>query len=835
MQIRVPRSTQRQGSSRWMIALLLSVFCAPRLATAAPASMPAPVSVPTSALISMPAPALQVPRQATLQGRITDEADSPVAEALVELLPAGGQAAGGQAPLRSTISAADGRYLLVGIGPGAYRLRVQRIGFETRIVELILSAGEVRRLDLALNPAPLRIDSLLVESARGTQRERARFEAEAGTTSRVVNSTELKILPGLAEADVLRAVEVLPGVISTSDFSSAFNVRGGSADQNLILLDGFPIFNPFHLGGLFSVFNSDVLARAELLAGGFGAEHGGRVSSVLNVETRDYTGEEFGGEVGVSLLASRFSLHGSLPAPGALEGGWFVSARRSYFDKILPADIGLPYHLTDLQGGLTLGLPRGGQLRLTAYTGDDVLDMSKQEPKRRTEEDDGSEMLRLKWSWGNDVLGLRWDQPWGGWVSTARIGYAGFAESFGIIDIAGPSYRSRLRQFFARADLARDLTPDLALRLGAEANWLRAHNTIDGGGTIFWDQRDRGTLGGGFAQLAWRPNDAWLLESGLRLDAWAAGDTTIVLPSPRLALKRFLGAERDAAVKLALGRYTQFLHSLKDESLPIGNDTWILAGRNTPAVTSDQIQLGVEKYWGGSWSASAETYLRHFRGLVMLHTADDFNDPDDDYLTATGRSYGLDLLLRKSAGRWTGWTTVSLLKAERTFPDPLAGGWVDVPPTHTYAPGFDRRLDIDLVLQFELSKATELGLRWNFGSGLPYTRPVAQHIWWEYDPSTGRYRIPPDNVHEEPDAPPLLVVLGPRNGARYPAYHRVDVSLRRTFERRWGTATPYLQVLNLYNRKNPLFYFYNYAKSPATRSGISMFPVLPTIGVEVSF
>jgi hypothetical protein len=754
-----------------------------------------------------------------------------VVAALVELLPAAGERVLGAATTN-----ANGAYRLTGVVAGAYRLRVRQIGYETRTLEFELGPGELRRVDVVLVLAPLLIDSLVVESSLQTRRERARFEADAGVTARVVTSSELKLLPGLAEADVMRAVEVLPGVISTSDFTSAFNVRGGSADQNLILLDGFPIFNPFHLGGLFSVFNSDVLARAELLAGGFGADHGGRVSSVLNVETKGYIGEEFGGEAGLSLLATRFSLHGGLPAPGSLAGGWFFSARRSYFDKVLPADLGLPYHLTDLQAGLALALPGGGRVRLTAYTGDDVLDMSKRERKRRgADDDDLNEILRMKWRWGNDLVGLHWDQPWGEWVSTARVGFTRFDEAFGFVDITGPTFESRVRQLFARTDLARDLAAGLSLRLGAEGSWMRAHNTTEGGGATFWDQLDRGRLAGTFVQIGWRPTDAWLVESGLRLDSWAAPDTTIALLSPRLAVKRFLGEDRETAVKLAAGRYTQFLHSLEDEALPITHHTWVLSGPNLPAVISDQIQLGLERYWGESWSASAETYLRRFRGLVAINSADDLNDPDDDYLAGTGRSYGLDLQLRKNAGRWSGWTTVSLLKAERTFPDLLSGGWIDEPPTITYAPSFDRRVDIDLVLQFDLPKSTEFGLRFNFGTGLPYTRPVAQHIWWEYDPVTGQYRIPSPAGGDEPDSPPLLVVLGPRNGARYPAYHRLDLSLRRTFERRWGRATPYLQVLNVYNQKNPLFYFYDYSRSPATMSGLSMFPVLPTIGVEVTF
>lgn len=322
-----------------------------------------------------------------------------------------------------------------------------------------------------------------------------------------------------------------------------------------------------------------------------------------------------------------------------------------------------------------------------------------------------------------------------------------------------------------------------------------------------------------------------------RADRWAASDTTVTFVSPRLAAKRFLGEAGDAAVKVAVGRYTQFLHSVEDESLPIAHHTWVLAGRTLPTVVSDQVQLGVERYWGEAWSASVEAYLRGFRGLVALNAADDLNDPADDFLTGTGRSYGLDLQLRRSSGRWTGWTTISFLKAERTFPDLLAGGWDEGPPTFTYPPGFDRRVDLDLVLQVELPKLVEMGLRFNYGSGIPYTRPVAQYLSWEYDPVSGRYKVPriPEFMDGDSDSPPLLVVLGPRNGSRYPAYHRLDLSFRRTFEGGWGSATPYLQVLNLYNRRNPLFYFFDYSRNPPTMSGVSMFPILPTVGVEVTF
>jgi hypothetical protein len=296
-------------------------------------------------------------------------------------------------------------------------------------------------------------------------------------------------------------------------------------------------------------------------------------------------------------------------------------------------------------------------------------------------------------------------------------------------------------------------------------------------------------------------------------------------------VKRFLGSEKDAAVKLALGRYTQFLHSLRNEELPVSNDTWVLAGRTTPPVVSDQVQLGLEKYWGERWSASVEAYARTFRGVTEINFADDPNDPSDDLLSGRGRSYGIDFLVRRSTGRLTGWTTLSLLRATRTLPDPAAAGWEDVPAETTFPPIYDRRVDLDLVLQYELPGKVEAGMRLNYGSPLPYTRPVAQYYAWRYDLTDARW--------EPQDQPgggdPLYVVLGPRNAERYPPYVRLDATLRRTYHPGWGSWTPYLQVLNLTNRKNVLWYFYNYDRVPPTRSGLSMFPVLPAVGVEFSF
>ncbi|MEJ2503222.1 MAG: TonB-dependent receptor, partial [Gemmatimonadota bacterium] len=310
-------------------------------------------------------------------------------------------------------------------------------------------------------------------------------------------------------------------------------------------------------------------------------------------------------------------------------------------------------------------------------------------------------------------------------------------------------------------------------------------------------------------------------------DAW-------VEASPRLAVKRFF-AGGDAAVKVATGRFTQALHSLRDEEVPIGIDLWITAGEGVPLVVSDQVQVGFERFIDG-WHGSVEAYYRTFDGVVATNTADNPNDPLDDVLVGSGTSWGVDLLVRRERlpdRRLDGWIAVSYLKADRTFPDPTT---VDG-RTVRYPPIYDRRWDVDLVLRYPLPGGIDAGLRFNYGSGLPHTRPVAAYPVYSYGIDEGTLTPGVSEGEDgEPDELDTAVILGDRNAERYPGYHRLDLSFRRPFPTSWGRVTPFLDLLNVYNRRdNVLFYFYDYAASPPERSGVSMLPILPTLGVEVTF
>jgi hypothetical protein len=752
--------------------------------------------------------------QSTLIGRVLTEEGDPVAAAAVTLLR-------GAERGPATGTSATGTFRLVAPA-GSWTLRITALGYATYEREIELEPDEVELVNIRLPVEAVAVGRIEVRA----QRERARFEEQAGATVTELAVSDVRRLPGLAEADVLRAVEVLPGVVSTSDFSASFNVRGGGSAQNLILLDGVPIYNPFHLGGVFSVFNTDMVSRAELLAGGFPARYGGRVSSVLDVRS-DAGDGSFGVDAGVSLLSSRVAVTSGLPDDltdrlglGPVRGR--VSARRSYLDVVAAPFFDFPYHLTDLQG-VVEAWTDNGVWTVTGYTGQDVLDL------RET----GDFPLQLRLDWGNDVLGTRWTGTLGPASVDARASFSSFDTSVLFPDFEDTEFRSTIRD--VRGSLGVRVPLGAAtVGIGAEAAHIEYDNLAASGGTVFTRGVDQGWLGASYAELLWE-SPRWLVELGGRVDVWNARTApAFVEPAPRLSVKRFLGGG-GAAVDLSLGRYTQALHSARDEDAPIGIDVWIAAGERAPVVVSDQVQVGYEQFWG-EWQGSVEAYYRTFDGLITRSPADDLNDPADDFLRGTGTSYGLDFLLRRQRGEVNGWVAVSLLRATRSFPDLLSPDSATV----SYPPLYDRRIDVDLVLRVPLPWGVEGGIRFNYGSGLPYTRPLAAYPYYDYRIGKGRWAPEYGDQDElEPgERPPLetAVVLGERNAARYPPYHRLDLSLRRPYTRSWGSFTPFLNLINAYDRRdNVLFYIFEYDETPPVRTGISMFPVLPTFGAEVHF
>jgi hypothetical protein len=463
---------------------------------------------------------------------------------------------------------------------------------------------------------------------------------------------------------------------------------------------------------------------------------------------------------------------------------------------------------------------------VTGYGGADVLDLG------RLELDDFP--LRIYWRWGNRMTGVRWLRGLdGGGQLEARAGLTRFDTELRFEDFDDSRFSSRVDQLTLALEGRWPLGGRADVEVGVAADRYDWSNVAATGGTVFGEDRARGWNTAAWTQVGWRPTPAWSVDGGVRLEGWVGGGLRVLEPTPRLAVRHFL-AGGDLALKASAGRYAQFVHSVRDEELPLGIDVWVTSGASLPHLVSDQLQVGFEWFPSDEWQLSADAFTRNFRGVVTQNPVNDPNDPADVYLSGRGRGYGADMLVERRTGRIQGTLSLSWLKADRTFPDVFSGTDQEV----TYAPLFDRRLDADLVLRFPLGRGWDGGLRWHVGTGLPYTRPVAGYpLFSPRQTREGRLRWAPDDEDggETIDDGPTGVVLGPRNAERYPTYHRLDLSARRTWETRWGLVTPYMNVLNAYNQPNVLFYFFDYESVPATRSGLSMFPFLPTIGVEVSF
>ena len=766
--------------------------------------------------------------EGVLRGRVRSEVAVPLEDATVQALLVADTT-------RRSVTGTDrlGYFTFHHLVPGSYVLSVTHIGYAPHDQRVDVAPGSDHQIEVNLAAQAVELAGVEAEGRRSRQRER--FESSGGETVQEFNRRELKAIPGVAEPDPIKSVEVLPGVTRVSDFHAAFNVRGGSADQNLVLLDGVPIFNPFHALGLFSVFNGDMVQRAELHSGGFPAEYGGRTSSVLLVKS-DLGDGELGVDAGVSLIASRAAVNGGLPDGveerlGLASARWRVSGRRSYLDVLTRPflEAPFPYRLNDLQAGFEAWTRKGDRLRITGYSGRDVINVrdlaildGDVDAGR-----DGERFRNVAWRWGNDAVGGTWTRPLKGGGAVDLYGsFSRFNGEFEFDEFGDIRIMTRI----SRASMGGDLERRPGPRLRWKSGWVLARaahdNVIEGGmPQAFPTGRESGVESAVYSQVRWTPSASWLLEGGLRIDDWRPRDgNTATVFSPRLALKRFL-RNSNWAVRAAAGRYAQFIHSVRDEKLPVSPDWWMISGRAAPAVVSEQIQAGLEGFAGrdDSWFVSVEGYYRRFEGLAAQDWADDPDDPTDDLMSGVGRSYGLDLLIRRDVGRTTGWLSVSLLNAARTFPD--TGSGLQPAPEIRFSPPFDRRLDIDIVARRNLPGDIETGLRWNFGTGLPYTRPLG--VFSIYRTRMIDLLVDPTYAR--------ATVLGLRNAQRYPVRHRLDVTFRRTWDRGWGRITPYLNVINLYNRKNVLFYSFNYRPEIPVRNGVSMLPILPTIGVEVSF
>jgi hypothetical protein len=764
------------------------------------------------------APALlaaQGPAAGAVAGRITMRIDTgatgtPAAGAVVSVAGRAG----------SVTTANDGRFLIDRVPAGAATVRVRMLGFRTAERAIRVAAGDTVRVDVTLQRdvqllAPMRT------SAQAADVEI--FLSKPNIATVTMSAAAMAGVPSVGEPDVVRLVQLLPGVVARNDFNTGLTVRGGEADQNLVLLDGYPIYNPFHLGGLFSTFMDATVGGIELMTGAFPARYGGRLSSVLDVRSAEELRPGTHGSADISALAASGRLAGSFSEG---RGTWSLAGRRTYADALTSVFTNniFPYHFRDFHGHAAYALPGNARLSVTAYAGKDVLDANLAEFATDTAPSRAS-AGQWAFDWGNRVVGATFAKDVGpdvrlpllGWriadsaTIEQRLSTSAFSTRLDLGDGA-LSQRSEIRDArIAGSLVTHGVAHGLTLGYDVATHRLRYASGSERTATTEFDFVQRPTTAAAWVGDLWRVSPRWLLESGLRAEAltgrqWAA-------LSPRVAVKFF--ATPELALTAGAGRVTQTMHSLAGDGALRYFDIWIASDSFTPVATAWHYVAGVERRYEAG-SVRVEGYVKQYDRVLEANWAEDPGIRGDEFLAATGQSYGVDLLARwQRASGAAGWLSYSFGRSTRTR------------DSVTWAPGHDRRHDLNVVATWRMAKY-RLGARFGFATGTPYTPIVGQIVRRVYDPSTDRWGTGDPRLFLEP-------LGGVRNAARFPATHRLDLDVSREYLLRGATVAPYVSVANAYNARNVFVYLYDYSTDNPTRRAISQFPILPTAGVRVAF
>ncbi|MCC7261724.1 MAG: TonB-dependent receptor [Candidatus Latescibacteria bacterium] len=703
---------------------------------------------------------------------------------------------------RGTTTNESGYYALANLPPGSHTLVASLVGYRTYEKQVLVEEKNLV-VNIRLQEESIQLETTTVEAKRD---EVESYDISPGRTTLQVK--ELKTAPAAIEADPIRTIQTLPGVSALSDFSVGLYVRGGTPDQNLVLLDGTDVYNASHLFGLFSTFPADAAKSTELLRGGYPAKYGDRLSAVLNVLTDEGNKEEFKALGGVSLLASRLTLQGPVA-----KGSWLLSGRRTHLDPV----IGLAkdaldakkfaYNFYDLQGKTHQVFSHDDQFTLAGYAGQDGL-------QYRFDEFD------IDLTWGNRTFSSKWTH-----VFDSNL--------FGNFLVTGSRFKAhtrfnsedvelfefnRLTDLSLKGDLNYFPTGNHAVELGFLLKRMAVNYHFGEADQRWIDVDTKGYHHAVYLQDNWSLTRRLTLQPGLRFSYFTEGSYSGT--APRLAARYQLGV--DTFVKGAVGRYHQYLFRLAREfqGISILSNIWTMADSTADPSEALHYIVGAETRWQGI-DVDAEAYYKDYTGLYEINYNNQTSTRMADVLRrGDGRAYGFDLLLKRREGRHTGWLSFSTGLSERTI-DGL--NLDDQGREQPYKSKFDRRFSVDLIHSWRFRKKWTLNTAVAYASGQPYTQVLGR----------GELTLPADDLRFE------VQDKGPLNGVRLPAYQRLDMGVERQFNFRSWDMKLFFQVVNLTNHKNIFNYFWSEGKpekrQPAKRREIPMLPLLPSFGIDFNF
>jgi len=693
---------------------------------------------------------------------------------------------------------------------------------------------EDMRIDIRLEPGQVLAEAEIVADVEKIQ-ERTQM------SSLELDMNKVRSLPVLmGERDIIKTLQLLPGVQSGTEGASGLYVRGGSPDQNLILLDGVPIYNASHLFGFFSVFNSDAIKNVDLVKGGFPARYGGRVSSVLDIRMKEGNMNEIHGEGSIGIIASRFTLEGPLAKDKA---SFLISARRTYIDilaqpfiRAAEADGTGGYYFYDLNTKLNYILDDNNRIYLSGYFGRD-----RAYTRYSNNFDNATEDFKASLSWGNAIVALRWNHIHNAKLfsnTTATFSNYNFSTDIELTvnsetdddEFLRFIYDSGIRDFGVKSDFDFIPNPNHYTKFGGAYTYHTftpginqyelddAYSSLD---TTFGSNKVYAHEFFVYAENDWKINSRLKLNGGLHLAGFLVNNKTYFSLQPRFSGRYLLNDV--SSLKASYSRMAQFLHLLSNSSIGLPTDLWLPATDKTKPQFADQVALGYAHDLNSQFEISAEIYYKWMYNLIEYKDGASFQGTGEDWQnkveTGKGDAYGLELLLEKKKGKLSGWIGYTLSWSNRQFAN-LNNG-------ETFPYRFDRRHDIGLALTYTFNENVDAGFVWVYGTGNAVTLPVGRMPAFTDVPGLADFQ---SYFGGELD------VITNRNAYRMPAYHRADFGVNLHKKKKWGTRTWSLGFYNIYNRQNPFFlYFSNDDQGNKKLFQISLFPILPAVSYNFKF
>ena len=714
------------------------------------------------------------------------------------------------------VSDINGLFIIPDLPFGNYQISVSYIGYTTQFVDVEIQEKNPDLIKIYLKEESTQLQNINLNA------EREERKKEVNVSVLKLTTKTIKKLPGIGgEPDVAQFLQVLPGVVFTGDQGGQLYIRGGAPIHNKVLLDGMTIYSPFHSIGFFSVFDTDLIKKVDVYTGGFGAQYGGRISSIMDIQTRDGNKKELAGRLSANTFASKLLLEG--PIFKSLEDGisnsFILSAKTSYLNKTSESfysylvDDGLPYSFSDFYGKLSFFSKNGSKVNLYGFGFNDNVNYLNL-----------TELGWLTYGFGTNIVLIPSSAKMLVEGKMAYSKYDIFQEDFG-----SPRNNSTIDGFNLGLDFSYFISQKHQTKYGVEIlGYTTQLNFRNSTGTLI-DFPDHSTEFAGYINYNYK-GTRLILDPSIRIQNYTSlGETSI---EPRFGLKYNLN--ENLRIKGSFGLFSQNLISTSSErnvvnlfsgflssttSLPTyfqGNEIESALQKSTHYI------IGFEYDVNNNIDINVEGYIKEFSQLISENNNQIFedtpefeNEPDylkKEFIVEKGIASGIDFLIKYISNRINLWTVYSFGIVERE--DEL----------QIYSPHYDRRHNFNFVFSYLFGKEQdwEFGLRWNYGSGFPFTKTQAYYEELNFDNGSNTNI---NNLNGN-----LGIIYSDLNSGRLPDYHRLDVSLKKISNLdKYGRLEWSLGVTNIYNRNN-IFY---YDRIDAVR--VDQLPIIPSVGLNWIF